>query len=71
MKKKTVLNYFVLLILFFMLMPMKTDAQQKYGFFEGQSDIGKVKTPGKLIYDPLKQTYLLSGSGTNMWSTYR
>ncbi len=69
MKKKTVLNYFVLLILFFMLMPMKTDAQQKYGFFEGQSDIGKVKTPGKLIYDPLKQTYLLSGSGTNMWFT--
>ena len=69
MKRQTFFTQLFILILMFTLLPMKTNAQKIKGFFESQSDIGKVKTPGKLIYDPLKQTYLLSGSGTNMWFT--
>ena len=69
MKRQTFLNYLLLLTVLFTLIPMKAVAQQKKGLFEGQSDVGKIKTPGKLIYDSLKQTYLLSGSGTNMWFT--
>jgi len=37
------------------------------GIFDGQSDIGPVKHPGSTIYDPIKQQYRITGSGTNIW----
>ena len=37
------------------------------GQFKKQSDIGNVKIPGYVKYDPGKKTYLIGGSGTNMW----
>ena len=37
------------------------------GLFAGSSDVGPVKTPGSVAYDAGRQTYRLTGSGTNMW----
>lgn len=38
-----------------------------YGVFEDQGDVGQVKNPGNVNYDPESQAYSISGSGTNMW----
>jgi Tol biopolymer transport system component len=37
------------------------------GVFEGASDIGRVTRPGSATYDPDTQSYLIEGSGANMW----
>jgi hypothetical protein len=37
------------------------------GLFEGHGDVGTVLHPGSLEYDPSRQTYLVTGSGENMW----
>jgi Tol biopolymer transport system component len=37
------------------------------GIFENTLDIGDVRHPGAVEYDPETQTYTLSGSGANMW----
>jgi TolB protein len=37
------------------------------GIFDRQSDVGPVKHPGSTHYDPAKQQYTISGSGTNIW----
>jgi Tol biopolymer transport system component len=37
------------------------------GLFEARGDIGPVRTPGTFAYDPERQVYRMSGSGTNMW----
>jgi tricorn protease-like protein len=43
-------------------------AQQKpVGQFESHEDVGGVATPGSVVYDPVKQTYTIGASGTNMW----
>lgn len=42
-------------------------AQAKVGLFEGESDVGTVGTPGSVAYDAEAGTYLLGGSGENMW----
>jgi TolB protein len=39
------------------------------GLFEAQGDIGAVSAPGSVEYDPTSRSYLISGSGENMWST--
>jgi hypothetical protein len=41
----------------------------KLGPFESHADIGTVLHPGSATYDSAKQTFTLSGSGENMWST--
>lgn len=38
------------------------------GQFTANGDIGAVKTRGQVVYDGEAQTYMVSGSGTNMWS---
>ncbi len=38
------------------------------GLFEDHADVGAVQTPGTFAYDPKRQVYRLSGSGTNMWA---
>jgi hypothetical protein len=37
-------------------------------FFVDENDIGTVLHPGKLDYDPAKQTYTITASGENMWA---
>jgi TolB protein len=37
------------------------------GIFEGHGDVGTVLHAGSTEYDASKQTYTLTGSGTNMW----
>jgi len=37
------------------------------GIFENHDDVGAVLHPGTVVYDAAKQTYTISGSGTNMW----
>ncbi len=38
------------------------------GLFESHSDVGTVLTPGTVEYDAQKGSYLISGSGENMWA---
>jgi TolB protein len=37
------------------------------GMFEAHADVGTVLHPGSLEYDPSTQTYVVTGSGENMW----
>ena len=39
------------------------------GIFENHSDVGAVLHTGSVDYDAANQTYTISGSGENMWST--
>jgi len=38
------------------------------GIFDGHSDVGKVLHAGSVNYDPQRRTYIITGSGENMWS---
>ncbi len=42
--------------------------QERFGVFEGRGDIGAVLHPGSAEYDSARDSYLLSGSGENMWA---
>jgi hypothetical protein len=42
-------------------------SHQELGQFESQADIGPVKYPGNVTYDPNVERYIVAGSGTNMW----
>ena len=37
------------------------------GLFDGHKDIGKKTKPGSAVYDSSSQTYLIAGSGYNVW----
>lgn len=37
------------------------------GLFEGHGDVGHVLNAGSVEYNPVKKTYLISGSGYNIW----
>ena len=39
------------------------------GIFEGHQDVGTVLHPGSVEYDAAKKSYVVAGSGENMWST--
>src|SRR6202171_5110414 len=41
-------------------------AQSSVGTFDGQTDVGMVRTPGSASYDPQLQAYTVAGSGQNM-----
>jgi TolB protein len=43
---------------------------QKIGVFDGQNDVGKTLHPGSGTYNSNSGDYLLSGSGSNIWSTH-
>jgi hypothetical protein len=45
------------------------NAPTPIGVFEGHADVGAVLHAGSVVYDGSKQTYTVSGSGENMWST--
>lgn len=39
------------------------------GVFQEHGDVGPVRTAGTVEFDPLTQTYSLSGSGSNIWAS--
>jgi TolB protein len=41
-------------------------AQGAMGIFDSQTDVGRAR-PGSTSYDPQRQSYLIAGSGQNMW----
>lgn len=45
-------------------------AQRRVGAFDGQSDVGRVRASGSASYDTLRQSYLIAGSGDNMWGDH-
>lgn len=40
---------------------------EQFGDFEASVDLGDVRHPGKVDYDAVSQTYVITGSGANMW----
>jgi len=49
---------------------MQAEAQEKFagpGIFESHADVGTVFHPGSVEYDAAKHTYMIAGSGENMW----
>ncbi len=46
-----------------------TSAQSPVGIFEGHTDVGRVQRPGAASYDAQRQSYLVAGSGRNMWGS--
>lgn len=40
------------------------------GPFDGQADIGGVKTPGAASYDPVRQEFVVHSAGANMWGDH-
>lgn len=49
------------------LLFISAKAQHSNGIFEGNSDVGVVIHPGASMYDSVKQSYTISGAGTNIW----
>lgn len=45
-------------------------AQAPLGAFDGQADVGHPRRAGSTAYDPQRQTYLIAGSGANMWADH-
>src|SRR5688572_2552958 len=43
-------------------------AQSPVGMFDGQIDIGRPRRSGSASYDAQRQSYLIAGSGQNMWN---
>lgn len=58
-----------LLCLLIVVLATLLRAQGPVGIFENYSDVGTVLHPGSATFDSAKQTYTLTGSGENMWST--
>jgi TolB protein len=51
-------------------LPLHTpQAAAALGIFENHGDVGIVSQPGSVTFDDGKQSYTLTGSGENMWST--
>ena len=53
--------------LFYLLCTTLCFSQYKIGIFDNHVDIGNPKVTGTASYDANKQTYTLTGAGTNMW----
>jgi TolB protein len=45
-------------------------AQSALGAFDSQTDIGKVRHAGSATYDSRDQSYVIAGSGQNMWGDH-
>ncbi len=65
--KSFVLHVFFLGALIAMLSCMSSEQEASTGVFTTSSDVGTVNIPGEVDYDAESQTYLISGSGQNMW----
>ncbi|MFK7813764.1 MAG: TolB family protein, partial [Maribacter sp.] len=51
----------------FLMMSYFSFSQEKIGQFDATTAIGAPEITGSAVYDTDKQTYTLSGAGTNMW----
>ena len=67
MKKTTLINLMAVILI---VITTKVNAQTPVGIFDGQSDVGRVKTAGTGTYDDKMQAYKITGSGTNIWGTH-
>ena len=45
-----------------------SDTKKRTGIFTDHGDVGDVKKRGGVNFDPVAETYQLSGSGKNMWA---
>jgi len=45
-------------------------AQTAVGIFDARADVGRVRHSGSASYDAQRQTYLVGGSGQNMWGDH-
>jgi TolB protein len=45
-------------------------AQGVVGVFDAHADVGRGRRTGSASYDPQRQTYLVAGSGQNMWGDH-
>ena len=45
-------------------------AQSPVGVFEAQTDVGRARGSKPALYEPQLQTYLVAGSGQNMWGDH-
>jgi len=63
MKQKKVYSAWIIFIL--ILGSCKSEAD--LGIFQGNGDIGNVGYAGSLDFNPSDSSYVISGSGTNMW----
>ena len=59
----------VLACVFFVLVAVLCRGQEPVGIFENHGDVGTVLHPGSASFNSVNNTYLLTGSGENMWST--
>ena len=67
MKFSKILYLILLGAIFLMLSFFSPNIAADAGDFENHSDVGTVKINGAVKYNPESQTYLISGSGQNMW----
>lgn len=67
---KNLLHYSFLSLLFSgNFIPNTLHSQSNnWGVFENHMDIGNVKNQGAAAYNPIDQSYTLTGSGVNMWA---
>ncbi len=49
---------------------MSKVTEQDFGQFERQTDVGKVQKSGSCVYDAKEQSYLIKGSGQNIWGNH-
>ena len=56
-----------LLLLCCLFTGINTANSQLSDIFKFKNDIGKPKNPGSYVYNPVDQSYLLRGSGYNIW----
>src|SRR4051812_19699139 len=53
-----------LAILYFLMIPHL----MPIGIFDAHGDVGSVRHAGSASYDPRTQSYVIAGSGKNMWA---
>ena len=54
----------------FVVIGAAVSAQTPVGVFDAQTDVGHPAHFGSASYDPQLQTYLITGSGQNMWDDH-
>lgn len=63
----TKLNFYFILILMFQISYFSSAQSNKFGIFEGNTQVGKPKINGTVKFNSGNQEYLISGAGINMW----
>lgn len=48
---------------------LPAEADGPIGIFENHGDVGAVLHPGSVAFDATTRSYIVAGSGENMWST--